>query len=103
MGTDKKSSRAFAREGLRECLYHCAGDDGHFVDLVGVAATGQVVNGSSQTLQNGAVSLETAQALSDLVTDVTGLDGGEDKGVSVAGNRGETRKRGLTWDFLICL
>ena len=31
------------------------GDEAHLVDLVGVAATGQVVDGSIQTLQDGAV------------------------------------------------
>ena len=69
-------------------LDHCSGDDSHLVDLVCVAAAGQVVDGSSQTLQDGAVSLETAQTLSDLVADIAGLDGGEDEGIGVACNRG---------------
>ena len=62
-------------------LYQSSGDDSHLVDLVSVAATGQVVDGSSQTLQDGAVSFVAAQTLCDLVADVAGFDGGEDKGV----------------------
>ena len=62
-------------------LHQCGGDDGHFVDLVGIAATGQVIDGSSQTLQDGAQSFVAAQTLCDLVADVASLDGGEDEGV----------------------
>ena len=61
------------------------GDEAHLVDLVGVAATGQVVDGSIQALQDGAVGSVAAQTLCDLVADVAGLDAGEDEGV------------GLTW------
>ena len=63
-------------------LYHCGGDDSHLVDLVGIAAAAQVVDGSGQTLQDGAVGLEAAQTLGDLVADVAGLDCGEDEGVA---------------------
>ena len=70
----------------RLASHHCGGDDGHLVDLVGIAATAKVVDGSSQTLQDGAQSLVATQTLGDLVTDVAGLDGGEDEGVGVAGN-----------------
>ena len=38
-------------------LNHGAGDDGHLVDFVSVAAAAQIVDGSCQTLQDGAVSL----------------------------------------------
>ena len=51
-------------------------DQAHLVDLVCVAATGQVVDGSVQALQDGAVSCVAAQTLSDLVADVAGLDAG---------------------------
>ena len=68
--------------------HHCSGDDGHLVDLVSVAATGQVIDGSGQALQDGAVGLEAAQTLGDLVADVAGLDGGEDEGVGIACDRG---------------
>ena len=67
-------------------LYHCGGDNGHLVDLVSVAATGQIIDGRGQALQDGAVGLEAAQALGDLVADVAGLDVGEDEGVGVAGH-----------------
>ena len=64
-------------------------DQAHFVDLVGVAATGQIVDGSVQTLQDGAVSCITAQTLSDLIADVAGLDAGEDEGVGLTGDLGK--------------
>ena len=55
-------------------LSHTSGDDSHGVDFFCVTATGQVVDGSIQTLQDGAVCIVAAQTLSDLVADVTGLD-----------------------------
>ena len=58
-------------------------DQAHLVDLVCVAATGQVVDGSVQALQDGAVSCVAAQTLGDLVADVAGLDAGEDEGVGL--------------------
>ena len=54
------------------------GDDGHGVDLLGVAAAGEVVDGSVQAQQDGAVGVEAAQALGDLIADVAGVDVGED-------------------------
>ena len=59
-------------------------DEGHLVDLLGVAAAGQVVDRSVQALQNGAVSLEAAQTLCNLIADVAGVDVGEDEGVGIA-------------------
>ena len=59
-------------------------DQAHLVDLVRVAAAGQVVDGSVQALQDGAVSSIAAQTLCDLIADVAGLDAGEDKGVGLA-------------------
>ena len=53
-------------------------DQAHLVDLVGVAATGQVVDGSVQALQDGAVGSVAAQTLCNLVADVAGLDAGDD-------------------------
>ena len=58
-------------------------DQAHLVDLVGVATTGQVVDGSVQTLQDGAVSCITTQTLSNLIADVAGLDAGEDEGIGL--------------------
>ena len=62
------------------------GDEAHLVDLVGVAATGQVVDGSVQALQDGAVGSVAAQTLCDLIADVAGLDAGEDEGVGLTGD-----------------
>ena len=64
------------------------GDDGHLVELVGVAAAGEVVDGGVQALQDGAVSGEAAQTLGDLIADVAGLDLREDEGVGVTGDLG---------------
>ena len=58
----------------RSVLAQAGGDDGHGVDLQGVAAAGQVVDGGVQALQDGAVSIKGAQALGDLVADVAGVD-----------------------------
>ena len=63
---------------------HASRDDGHLVDLVGVAAAGEVVDGRVQTLQDGAVGLKTAEPLGDLVADVAGFNAREDEGVGVA-------------------
>ena len=35
-----------------EILHHRGGDDGHLVDLVGVAATGQVVDGRGHEISD---------------------------------------------------
>ena len=58
------------KRGLR----HTSGDDGHLVDLVGIAAAGEVVDGGVQALQDGAVSLEAAEALGNLVANVASLN-----------------------------
>ena len=69
-------------------LCHAGGDDGHLVDLVGVAAAGEVVDGSVQTLKDGSVGFVAAETLCDLVADVAGLDEREDEGVGLAGDLG---------------
>ena len=66
----------------------CGGDQGHLVDLLGVAAARQIIDGGVQALQDGAVGLKAAQTLGNLVADVAGVDVGEDKGVGVTGNLG---------------
>ena len=58
-------------------------DQSHLIDFLGIAATGQVIDGGVQALQDGAVSLKAAQTLGNLVADVAGVDVGEDKGVGV--------------------
>ena len=63
------------------------GDDRHGVDLLGVAAAGEVVDRRVQTEQDRAVGVEGAEALGDLVADVAGVDVGEDKGIGVAADR----------------
>ena len=63
------------------------GDDRHGVDLLGVAAAGEVVDRRVQTEQDRAVGGKVAQALGDLVADVAGVDVGEDEGVGVAADR----------------
>ena len=68
-------------------LLQASGDDRHLVNLVSVAAAGQIVDRRIQTLQNRAVSSVAAQTLSDLVADVASLDRREDEGVSLACNR----------------
>ena len=67
-------------------LLHPRSDDGHLIDLLGVAAPGEVVDGGVEALEDGAVGLIAAQALGDLVADAAGLNVGEDEGVSVAGH-----------------
>ena len=69
-------------------LCQSCGDDSHGVDFFCVAATGQVVDGSVQTQQDGAVSVEAAQTLCDLVADVAGVDVREDEGVGIASHFG---------------
>jgi len=75
----------------RKGLCQCGGDDGHLVNLIGIAATGEVVDGSIQALQNGAVCGKATQTLCNLIANVAGLNFGEDKGVCVAchGGAGE--------------
>ena len=63
------------------------GDDAHQIYLLRVAAAGKVVDGGVQTLQNGADGHEAAEALSDLVADIAGLNFRENKGVGIAGDR----------------
>ena len=58
------------------------GDDCHGVDFFCVAATGQVVDGSVQTQQDGAVSVKAAQTLCDLIADVAGVDVREHEGAT---------------------
>ena len=67
-------------------LLQASGDDRHLVNLVSVAAAGQIVDRRIQALQNRAVSSVAAQTLSDLVADVAGLDAGEDEGVGLTGD-----------------
>ncbi|CAN4006297.1 translation initiation factor IF-3, partial [Dysosmobacter welbionis] len=88
------------RESVRRCLLYgkwdvrqsvlaqAGSDDGHGVDLLGVAAPGQIVDGGVQTLQDGAVSLKGTQTLGDLVADIAGVDVREDEGVGMAGHLG---------------
>ena len=90
-GSSVCAQKNSAPVGALLCFCHSGesgGDDGHLVDLVGVAAAGEVVDGGVQTLQDGAVSGEAAQTLGDLVADVAGFDAGEDEGVGVAGHGG---------------
>ena len=68
-------------------LLQASGDDRHLVNLVSVAAAGQIVDRRIQTLQNRAVSSVAAQTLSDLIADVASLDRREDEGVSLTSNR----------------
>ena len=72
----------------RSVRAQAGGDDGHGVDLLGIAAAGQVVDGGVQTLQDGAVSGERAHPLADLVADVAGVDVRENEGVGMTGHRG---------------
>ena len=60
------------------------GDDRHGVDLLGVAAAGEVVDRRVQTEQDRAVGVEGAEALGDLVADVAGFDAREDERVGIA-------------------
>ena len=64
-------------------LSHACGDDSHFVDFIGVAASGEVVDRRIQTLEDRTVSLIAAQSLCDLVADVACLDKWEDECVSL--------------------
>ena len=62
------------------------GDDGHGVDLLGVAAAGEVVDRGVQTQQNGSIGVKAAQALGNLITNVARINVGENKGVGIAGH-----------------
>src|SRR5699024_4941448 len=59
---DSKKCRP-GRGGIFPLLYlgQGGGDDGHLIDLLGVAAAGEVVYGSVQALQDGAVGVEAAE------------------------------------------
>ncbi len=46
------------------------GHDDGFVDILGETSAGEVVNGSSKSLENRTYSLYTAQTLHELVGDV---------------------------------
>ena len=59
------------------------GDDRHGVDLLSVAAAGEVVDRRVQAEQDRAVGGKVAQALGDLVADVAGVDVGEDESVGM--------------------
>ena len=48
-------------------------DQRHLVDFLGIAATGQVIDGRIQTLENGAVGLIATQALGNLVAELPAL------------------------------
>ena len=50
------------------------GDNCHGVDLLGVAAAGEVVDRRVQAEQDRAVGIKRAEALGDLVADVAGVD-----------------------------
>ena len=56
------------------------GNDGHGVDLLGVASPGEVVDRGVQALQDRAVGREAAEALRDLIADIAGFDAREDEG-----------------------
>ena len=65
-------------------LCQSSGDNGHRIDLLRVAAAGEVVDGGVQAEQDGAVGVEVAETLGDLVADVARVDVGEDESVGVA-------------------
>ena len=69
-------------------LLQASGDDRHLVNLVSVAAAGQIVDRRIQTLQNRAVSIEAAQTLRNLIANVARVDVREDEGVCIACNLG---------------
>ena len=89
---DRKLPRLFTETGEAEGIRFLLpsgqrrGDDGHLVDLFGVAAAAEVVDRRVQTLQDGAVRGVAAETLGDLVADVAGLDLREDEGVGIAGD-----------------
>ena len=64
-------------------LAQAGGDDGHGVDLLGIAAAGEVVDRGVQTQQNGSIGVKAAQALGNLITDVAALMLGKTKGVGI--------------------
>ena len=53
-------------------------------NILPVAAAGEVIDGSIQTLQNRAICFEATQTLCNLITNVAGVDVREDEGVGVA-------------------
>ena len=57
---------AEASAEIRPLLRQGGSDDGHGIDLLGITAAGQVVDGGVQAQQDGAIGLEAAQALSNL-------------------------------------
>ena len=59
-------------------------DDGHLVNFVCVAASGQVVDGCVQAQGDRTISSVSAQSLCDLVADVARFDAGEHEGVGIA-------------------
>ena len=65
-------------------LRQSGGDNGHRIDLLRVAAAGEVVDGGVQAEQDGAVGVEVAETLGDLVADIARVDVGEDESVGVA-------------------
>ena len=93
--TRRRKRRALLGRARRRSLWssgrllrQSGGDDGHGVDLLGVAAAAEVVDGGIQAQQDGAVGVKAAQTLGDLVADVARVDVGEDEGVGVAGHGG---------------
>ena len=49
----------------KSVLAQAGGDDGHGVDLLGIAAAGEVVDGGVEALQDGAVSIKGTHALAE--------------------------------------
>ena len=78
-----------------------AGHDDGVDYVVDCSAAGEVVDGSSETLEDGSYGTGAGKALHEFVGDVTGFERGEDEGVGVAGN-GAVRSflrsyRGYSW------
>ena len=74
---------------LQKSVLHAgqsSGDDCHGVDLLGVTAAAEVVDGGVQTQQDGSVGVEGAQTLGDLVTDVARVDVRANEGVGITGH-----------------
>ena len=87
LDTATARGRAHGLFALETELSHTCGDDCHFVDLVGVASAGQVVDRCIQTLENRTVSLKAAESLCDLIADGAGfanLSGGQKQRILVA-------------------
>ena len=64
-------------------LCQCCCDDCHGVDFLSVAASGEVVDWRVQSLKDRAVSIESAQSLRDLVSNVSCVDVREDEYVGL--------------------